>query len=410
METDTTTVNPAADPDGPPLEDPVKKTSTTDDTSQTFPQFALLPAELRLLIWTAATDQRTQDPRVVNMFVGGPFEWRRRRMHITNLLWLQARDGANNVLGTSTEARAAARRYLEPQRGVQSPLVSLHQTCSVIWARRIQDLGGPLVRLRVDPTWDILFLNGMDIHAANRTANIDAAAQGEGQCDSAGVPALLPHFPPRVSSRAIRHREPWRGDHSLGLWGLEAEILSQFRTIIMPVQGLVEPPPEGRSLPRTFTDPFVGWSFDWPGGPPGTPGDMDKDRTFIALLGGPYRGRNLQMEDIELISEAEIDAIRYEAAQGGDPGRAGSTVQRDVVVMTAVWECWTHRLQVFRDADLQRFAADNPNMAPSVLGTLRFARIKQGVCEALTEEDIFVTEKMPEQQAGEGEASAAPGT
>jgi len=409
METDTTTVNPAADPGRPPLEDPVKNTSTTDDTSRTFSHFPLLPAELRLLIWTAATDQRTQDPRVVNMFVGGPFEWRRHRMHITNLLWLEARNGANNVLGTSTEARAAARRYLEPRRGVQPPTITFSQTCSRIWARRMQDLGGPLVRLRVDPTWDILFINGLDIHAADRAASADAVAQEGGQRDWAGVPSLLPHFPPRVSSRAIRYREPWRGDHSLGLWGPEAEILSQFRTIIMPVQGLIEPPPEGRSLPRMFTDPFVGWSFDWPGGPPGTPGDMDKDRTFIALLGGPYRGRNLQMEDIELISEAAIDAIRCEAAQGGDTGRAGTAVQRDVVVMTAIWECWTHRLQVFRDADLQRFTAENPKVAPSVLGTLRFARIKQGVCEALTEEDVFVPEKMPEPQAGEAELGSPGG-
>ncbi len=367
-------INGADDP--PSSEEPAKDTST-GITNHAFPQFPLLPAELRILIWNAATDQRLQPPRVINMFIRGPFSWDHGRMAITNLAWLRAHNAAGNLLRASAEARAVARRYLDLRPGASERSIRVYQSRRIITAIRINEIGSPLLSVHADPKWDVLFLNGLDLDAAERNTGTHPAAEEGGQPSTADVPILLPPIPPRVSAWALRRREPFRSEHSLALHGLEAELLCQFSTVIMPVQGLVEPPLEDRRLCLNFTAPFLDWSFERLAEPVG---ESDRRRTFIALVGDPYRGRNLQMEDIEFIPDAEIHRVWGEATQQhADNGRVESSLHRDVLVMKTVWESWELHLKAFRDADLKTLPPQHPRVAPFKLGRLRFARVKGGV-------------------------------
>jgi hypothetical protein len=158
------------------------------------------------------------------------------------------------------------------------------------------------------------------------------------------------------------------GKHTRALEEDEGEFTRLFRTIIMPVHGLVE---QGRPE-AVFNRPLTvsAWWRDWHE-------EIMADKTFIALV-GQYRGRNLLMADLEFIPNEEIERIRGEVherwAEGMSQLKVTNILYRDVILMTAIWSLW-------RDS---RMTTNGP--------TLRFARVKEQVLDRLTHADIYVGE------------------
>ncbi len=84
MDTDNMDLKRVLDPHGADRVEPRTSEVDTRASARTFPQFPLLPAELRALIWTAAIEQRADNPKVVNMFIDGDFRSRAHSSRLTN--------------------------------------------------------------------------------------------------------------------------------------------------------------------------------------------------------------------------------------------------------------------------------------------------------------------------------------
>ncbi len=206
-------------------------------SKRSFPRFGQLPAEIRLLIWNAAIDEESQRPRVVNILIKAK-AWDRShppRLHVINKSWLQTYGRAGNLLATNREARAAAEAFLRspprvPARKLAFAIAGNAKTC-----RFGRALAKPLIELEPDPTRDILFLNGLDTHTA-------APVPPEGE-PSHSMP--LPR-----GLETLAHIVPvWGRLHTFRLSMIELYALCQFRTVVMPIQGLVEAPEPGEARP-----------------------------------------------------------------------------------------------------------------------------------------------------------------
>jgi NADH:ubiquinone oxidoreductase subunit len=109
---------------------------------------------------------------------------------------------------------------------------------------------------------------------------------------------------------------------------------------------------------------------------------------------GHYLGRNLQVKDLEII-EDEIERVRrqamdemYWSPSGKDSDgrvRVRSVLQRDVIVMTAVWKEWVGRIAYEVQEDGARVAVFGILARPR----LRFARVREEVLASLTTGDMY---------------------
>jgi hypothetical protein len=322
----------------------------------TFSVFPNLPAELRLQVWDEALQKLTREPRVINIFVKCHKKKLQEpsRLTVLNFDSLRQADVVGNLLGTSYEARTIAQAYLDlhPPNDIGPGSLQWRSRRAQKWMCLFR-LGQRLRYLRIDPARDVLFLNGLDLDASNsfRPPDMNDAL-------------LLPKW--------LRGSEiDWHlcsGKHTRALEEDEGEFTRLFRTIIMPVHGLVE---QGRPE-AVFNRPLTvsAWWRDWHE-------EIMADKTFIALV-GQYRGRNLQMADLEFIPNEEIERIRGEVherwAEGMSQLKVTNILYRDVILMTAIWSLW-------RDS---RMTTNGP--------TLRFARVKEQVLDRLTHADIYVGE------------------
>lgn len=348
--------------------------------------FVDLPPELRLQIWDAVLQARVDEPQVINILVK-PFNPKRffgppSRLTVLNKAWLRANDGSSNLLGTNYEARTVAQVFLASHPYQRSHPWSgtpgvLQQT-----SRRGQKwmglywLGRLLERLRIDPERDVLFLNGLDLHP-------DYAVNPPVKSNCQQPSLLLPEkFGEWMSFSTLQFR------HSLQLEDREVDLTSQFRTIIMPVEGLVKQGFAGgsnaddRGLCSTiFRDPMrlpINGPRDRPG--------ARTERTFVALI-GHYRGRNLQMADLEFVSHDEINKIKRE---GWEPGQrmAKSVLQRDVLVMEQVWRHWITCMDW-----------ENDTYGYSRVRRLRYARVRQKALDRLAPDDLYWADDVYQHKA-----------
>lgn len=352
-----------------PANPPASANHHADLLAPSFPQFSQLPAELRLLIWEAAADQQAQVPRVVNMSVRGQVWDRspRPRLHVTNKSWLQADPRAASLLRTNREARAAASAFLQSHPRLPGRTLVIFIAGNSTTVRLGRAFGTPLCQLSLDPTRDILFLNGLDLHIHAPAATTAAEPDGE-----TTTSLVLPHGLATwgaISPTWVRH-------HAFRLSNIEHQALCQFRTVVMPVQGLVEQVEQGE--PRFFTDIFAQIAVRQRPEPVSRRSGEGIDRTFIALV-GRYRGGNLQMDDIEFIPDEELKRVREEAREQVAYGWAKSVLDRDVLVMTAIWAQWTYGAAEVFDVNRDMVLMD-AKYGPAIRRTLQFARVKQGVC------------------------------
>ncbi|KAL2132250.1 hypothetical protein VTI74DRAFT_4045 [Chaetomium olivicolor] len=344
--------------------------------NKTFPRFVDLPAELRLHIWEEAV--RIREPRVINIFVkcqNAQIQRPPSRLKLLNVSGLRRTEMAHKLLGTNYEARAVALAYLDSQL--------LDETGGdLVWRSRRQQrwkglykLGCLLRDLRIDPKRGVLFLNGLDLDPVLKRG-IPAESTRFRRPD--GSPLLLPE---RMRASTLDPPQPGK-EHSRALEGPERIFTSFFRTIIMPVNGLLDRQKGGATFGSPLYAIFRGYLAP--------PNDGTADITFIALVGG-YRGRNLQMADLEFIPDDEVESVRRE----GWPTRlfpesnrwlARSILHRDVLVMTAVWREWIHDSPYTYLHRLWRFEGRKRFWLPK----LRFARVKQEVLDRLTEGDMYL--------------------
>ena len=375
MDADDTVLDQLMDPDeidsdgdahrmeDSPANPPASANHHADLLAPSFPQFSQLPAELRLLIWEAAADQQAQVPRVVNMSVRGQVWDRspRPRLHVTNKSWLQADPRAASLLRTNREARAAASAFLQSHPRLPGRTLVIFIAGNSTTVRLGRAFATPLCQLCLDPTRDILFLNGLDLYVHARAAPTPTEPGGE-----AAISLVLPH-----GLSAWGAISPtWVRYHAFRLNIIEHQALCQFRTVVMPVQGLVQQAEEGQ--PSFFTDIFSQLAVRSCREP------VSCRRTFIALV-GRYRGGNLQMDDIEFIPDEELKRVREEAREQVAHGRAKSVLDRDVLVMTAIWAQWTYGAAEVFDVNRDMVLMDG-KYGPAIRRTLQFARVKQGVC------------------------------
>lgn len=355
----------------------------TVEAPTSFLPFALLTAEIRLMIWNAALEE----PCVVNIFMKyrdrrGYFE-PPSRFTVLNTKSLHQRSAINSLLSVNYEARSIAQDYLDTHfvDEAQAALPWGSKGCRKHW-RALHDLGAQLLNLRIDPQKDILFLNGLDLEPVfdgDTPTNVFLTPD----------PADPPLLPERLRGQTLHpHPSPnTRRLHTRGLGETEALFTGRFNTIIMPIHGLVDQrAPEG-----LFQHP---WNYT-----PDTNLCPPTDKTFIALV-GHYRGRNLQMDDLEFIPDAEVARIRREAwgrstgwtTSNANTRVASSVLHRDVLVMTAVWEEWAGRRGSLEDGykwgrgiPLCQLGWD-AHVVECV--RLRFARVKQEALDRLRPGDM----------------------
>lgn len=339
-----------------------------------FPQFSLLPTEIRLQIWNAFLMMQTYEPRVINISVGtrhsaNPYPTR-SVLKLLNLDYLRRADGFRSLLQTNWEAREATIEHLEthpPNHDYPYGTSPRQQKWMGVYR-----LNRSLHRAGFDPARDVLFLSWSDNFMSEVPQSVDAEL-------------LLPE---RFEAGELAETTRWRPAHqSHGLNRAETDFTSLFRTFMMPVHGLVDrEAPEG-----VFSDPM------WPTG--GIRSDHKyermEDKAFIALVGGcGTAGENLQMKDIEFIPDETVEKIRREAGdgtlvQGTNRRLAESVLHRDVLLMTAVWNDWKsqvdpgrHYIRHWNESSVEVFHRRR----------LRFARVKEGVIAQLGRDSMAIRE------------------
>jgi hypothetical protein len=348
-----------------------------------FPQFALLAAEIRLMIWNAALEFEEHRPRVVNIFMKSHNPKRYfappARLTVLNTKCLHETNGFDSLLGVNYEARATAQAYLASHPADEAEAALLWRPRKHQRWKSIYDLGAHLVKLRINPSRDVLFLNGLDlepIYDGNTPTNVFLTPD----------PADPPLLPERLRGQILLDQRPSPIYHTRGFGEVEHTFASFFGTIIMPVHGLVEQ----HGAEGVFKHP---WS---------TTRDTDlrkpMDRTFIALV-GHYRGRDLQMDDLEFIPNVEVARIRREAwnksvgwTSNANGRVASSVLHRDVLVMLAVWKDWCCMRGEDRiwEQEIELYRLRDRDHRVSERVRLRFARVKQEVLDRLAPEDVYI--------------------
>jgi hypothetical protein len=341
-----------------------------------FSFFPALPAELRLQIWESALETM-QEPRVVNIFVKCHNPTRLfslpSRLTVLNNEYLRRTDVVSSLLGVNSEARSAALAYLAAHPADEAREALIWRSKKAQRWKGLYKLCVDLLHLRIDPKRDALFLNGLDLEPILQ----DGVPTGQFRIpdfpdaiDRVLPLSLLPPWymtdQPPVANRANRNvRE---------LEGPERTFTSRFRTVIMPVHGLIDPW-GGKEAEALFDDPMLA-PYDRLGYFPALLNREMGLKTFIAVV-GHYRGRNLQLADLEF-----MDA-------GGDFRRAryGSIHQRDVLVMTAVWEEWILYARIRHDCEVRRYT--QLDLGPFQRPTLRFARVNEEVLARLSGGDQY---------------------
>jgi hypothetical protein len=323
-------------------------------------------------IWNQAIDAvYTDKARVVNIFLEcRDYGTENSRLTVLNLNWLSG----NNILGTlrctSREARAIATAYVDSR--------SLpHWNRSIIshLGRGWTGPGTPYDALRelyIDPARDVLFLNGLDVDFVPkpRDSFLDKPFFRLARSNEGMNPLFLPNWVLGLDVEPTR-----RTGHFRNLSIYESLFTSQFSTIIMPIHGLVQL----RQTERVFTEPF--WA-------------RTADVTFIALF-GQYRGRNLQLGDLEFISDDQIGEMMAELHL--QPGRwvpgtgrmaAPSIEHRDLVTLMGVYDEWAHTespySHIFNSHNVFPIELDMPRF--------RFARVREEVLRGLSPEEMYWSE------------------
>lgn len=332
-----------------------------DSDSTGFPQFSLLPTEIRLQIWNVFLMMQTYEPRVINISVGTHYSVDRSPRHsvlrLLNLKSLRQADGFRSLLQTNWEAREATIEHLEthpPNHDYPYSRPARKQR----WMG-VRRLNRSLHRAGFDPARDVLFLHWLDNAGCE-------ALQSDARNAATDAELLLPKR--LQAGELVDTYQGWNRDAH---WMSPAEVdfINLFRTVMMPVRGLVK---QGTEFEDLFPDPMSGI-------PPVHRYHRMEDRGFIALVGfsGPA-GRNLQMKDIEFIPDETVERIRQETGEGTlVPGTnrrvVESVLQRDVLVMTAAWRKWKSRVRYWRGDDPEDFHRRR----------LRFARVKEDVVAQL---------------------------
>lgn len=175
--------------------------------------------------------------------------------------------------------------------------------------------------------------------------------------------------------------------HPLTLTLRESGFTNRFHTIIIPVAGLMLANNDQPPRPALYVrDPLLPTATQLHNGV----FDRAADKTFIALVGEPYRGNNLQMGDLEFISDAEVARVRGgwrergsrcvrwllggKRRGDGDGGVAESMLRRDVLVMMVIWERWTEQAKRAHLGMGKGYSHVSGVDRPK----LRFARVKEG--------------------------------
>jgi hypothetical protein len=379
-----------------------KKPGHPMPASAVFTCFPKLPTELRIKIWEEAVQHVDRRRRVVNMFLppvkqhkpviarGAPILLLLNEEHLRNS------DMLASLLVTNTESRGVALRYLarRPPQDPFPPFIERQMSLDFAgdwrpFCRRLRYLSEGL---SVHPARDAVFINGIDWHPQSPKG------------DQTSMCLLPDAIPPLGVPRLWR---PWLvGIHGRTILPPEHGFISRFRTIIMPAHGLIDHR-DGKAL---LGDP----TFDYlvrflP--PPRLPGDdSDPEAVFIAIVGTPYRGRNLQMEDLEFIPDDEVQRIYEDACnslklvkppppQTKQQRAVSSALHRDVLLMTAVWEEWKLRAEqihreplVWGPEKLKNYGWNDPEQRVfPKCHKLQFARIKQEALERVRAEEVFPT-------------------
>ncbi|KAK3305029.1 uncharacterized protein B0T15DRAFT_531115 [Chaetomium strumarium] len=361
-------------------------------SSCSFSLFPILPAELRLQIWESALAM--QEPRVLNIFVKchdpKRFFSPPSRLTMLNNEYLRRTDMVSTLLGVNSESRYAALAYLAAHPADEARKALLWRSKKAQRWKGLYKLGVDLLHLRIDPKRDALFLNGLDLEPI---LHQDGAPTGQFRRippDAANpILVLLPRrlseqeqggtLYPDGARRNIRELE-----------GPERTFTSRFRTVIMPVHGLIDPWGREGVLENPMLPPF-----DRLAGYHTMLREMAL-KTFIAVV-GHYRGRNLQLADLDFIPESEVARIvkEHEAGStsgGGDGGggRGGavrSILHRDVLVMTAVFREWMRCGRIVHDCAARR--CPQIDYGPFRRPALRFARVKEEVLARLSPQDQY---------------------
>ncbi len=310
-----------------------------------FTGFVRLPAELRLQIWHEAL-QLPQSPRIINIFLQCRRASPQRQvahLAVPNFDQLQQTDTIGNLLATNHETRMAAQAYL-----AKNPVWRPREKPS--WWEWVFDLGPLLQRLRIDPTRDILFLSGVDLENPRL-----------------GVPSRnlfrLPDAP-FFSSGPGSLQYP------------ESMLLRLFRTIILPVDGCVE----NQEIREIFNSPLFVLRDR------GLPMHVLPANSRLVIIVGGYKGRKLQLGDLEVIPEAVINRI----CSGLPTGASLRTIA--VAVRCVLRASYGFRV-AFDDLD------EKPPSSPTSHGRcapprLLFVRVKEALRDQLTRNDVYLPERM----------------
>ena len=310
-----------------------------------FPGFVCLPAELRLQIWREAL-QLPQGPRIINIFLQCRRASPQRQvahLAVPNLDQLQQTDVIGNLLATNHEARMAAQAYL-----AENPSWRPQENPS--WWEWVFDLGPLLQRLRVDPTRDILFLSGVDLE------NPRLGVPSRNIFRLPNAPLLSP------------------GPHSLHY--PESIFLRLFRNVIMPVDGGVE----NQKIRGIFDSPFLVLRDR------GLPMHvLPANSRFLILVGG-YKGRKLQLGDLEVIPEDVISQIC-----SGLP--TGASLRTIALAIRCVLRA-SHGFRVaFNELD-EKPPSSPPSHGHCASHKLLFVRVKEEVRNRLTQNDVYLPKRM----------------
>jgi hypothetical protein len=240
-------------------------------------------------------------------------------------------DSITRLLITNTESRHVALGYLaehplqenpfpehDPLRG--DPLQTVIQRWKSkhsSWATSHVRLFEHLYKLGVDPTRDVLFLNGMDIKpeavdgipTGRYCLDRDQHAYDPPQpcekmnTDVSGLSAL------QSSSVMLNRLRQWRtrfGIHNRELGDPERDFISKFETMMTPVQGLYDRLDAGALFhDPTYTDNCLETLLNIHQRVSLTLMARES-QTFIAIGSSSYRGCNIQMSDLEFLSADEV--------------------------------------------------------------------------------------------------------
>jgi hypothetical protein len=334
------------------------------------------------MIWNVALELEEQRPRVVNIFMKSHNPKRYfappARLTPLNTKWLHERNAFDSLLRVNYEARATAQAYLTSHPADEAEAALLWRSRKHQRWKGIYDLAAHLLKLRINPPRDVLFLNGLDL---------EPIYDGEVPTNVFLIPnpADPPLLPERLRIQTLQDQLSFK-HHTRYLGEVEHTFASFFGTIMMPVHGLVEQ----HGAEGLFKHP---WS---------TTRDTDlrtpMDRNFIALV-GHYRARNLQMDDLEFIPDVEVARIRREAwskstgwTSNTNRRVASSVLHRDVLVMLAVWEEWSGRRgkNNIWEREIELYKLRDRDHRVSERVKLRFARVKQEVLDRLVPEDVYI--------------------